>query len=263
MPVEPNRFQTAAHYYLRGRPPYAAALIRRVVQLCGLDPTHRVLDLGCGPGQLALAFAPFVGSVLGIDPEPRMLTIARAEAARAGLAIEFREGSSRDLSPELGIFRLAAIGRAFHWMDRQETLRRLDQILSPGGAVALFSDDHPKVPDNGWVETFDQLIDRYAEADRVRAMFHAPDWLRHEAVLLDSPFGHLERLSVLERRATPVERIVDRALSLSSVSHGQIGARADDLAADMREAITPFAREGMVTEVVESEALIAWRRPPE
>src|SRR5262245_4898832 len=76
MPLEPSRFRTAAQYYLRGRPPYAAGLIRRVVQLCGLDATHRVLDLGCGPGQLALAFAPFVGQVVGIDPEPEMLRIA-------------------------------------------------------------------------------------------------------------------------------------------------------------------------------------------
>jgi hypothetical protein len=50
---------------------------------------------------------------------------------------------------------------------------------------------------------------------------------------------------VIERRATPVERIVDRALSLSSVSHGQIGERADDLAREMREAMTANARNGL------------------
>ena len=44
--TEPTRFHTAARYYLQGRPHYAAALIRRVVQLCGLDRTHRLLDLG-------------------------------------------------------------------------------------------------------------------------------------------------------------------------------------------------------------------------
>jgi hypothetical protein len=58
---------------------------------------------------------------------------------------------------------------------------------------------------------------------------------------------------------TPVERLVDRALSLSSVSQGQIGARADDLAGELRAALAAFAAEGSVTEVVESEALIARR----
>jgi ubiquinone/menaquinone biosynthesis C-methylase UbiE len=118
---------------VRGRPPYVTALIRRVVQVCGLDTTFRVLDLGCGPGPLALAFAPFVGKVIAIDPEPEMLRIARDEAARAGLRIDFREGSSAELGPHLGAFRLGVIGRAFHWMDRQETLARLDRIIESEG----------------------------------------------------------------------------------------------------------------------------------
>src|SRR5262245_53785044 len=259
MPSEPGRFHTTAGHYLRGRPPYAPALIRRVVQLCGVGTASRVLDLGCGPGPLALAFAPLVGEVVGIDPEPEMLRVAREEATRAGLRIAFREGSSRELGEELGTFRLAVIGRAFHWMDRHEVLVRLDQIIEPEGAVVLFGDSHPKVPDNRWAEAFERVIDRYAAGDTARATRHAPGWLRHEAVLLDSPFAHLERISVIERRATPVERLVDRALSLSSVFHGQIGARADELARETHQTMTAFARGGLVTEVVESEALIASR----
>ena len=146
MVSEPGRFHTAAQHYLQGRPPYAPALIRRVAQLCGLGATHRVLDLGCGPGQLALAFAPLAGQVVAVDPEPEMLRIAREEAAQAGLPIEVREGSSRNLGPGLGTFRLAVIGRAFHWMDREETLRRLDEIIEPDGSVVLFGDDHPDDP---------------------------------------------------------------------------------------------------------------------
>jgi SAM-dependent methyltransferase len=262
MPAEPGRFHTAASHYLRGRPPYAAALIRRVVQVCGVGTDSRVLDLGCGPGMLALAFAPLAGEVVGIDPEPEMLRLAREEAARAGLRIEFRAGSSHTLAADLGTFRLVVIGRAFHWMDRQETLVRLDRIIEPDGAVGLFGDDHPKVPDNRWGEAFERLVDRYAAADEARATRRAPGWLRHEAVLLDSPFPHLERLSVIERRATPVEHFVDRAQSLSSVFSSQTGARADDLAREVREAMAAFAQDGRVTEVVESEALIARRAAP-
>jgi hypothetical protein len=55
---------------------------------------------------------------------------------------------------------------------------------------------------------------------------------------------------------------VDRALSLSSVARGRIGARADELGREVREALAAFAREGLVAEVVESEALIARRGPP-
>jgi SAM-dependent methyltransferase len=238
-------------------PARPTALIRRVVQLCGLGPAHRVLDLGCGPGQLAPAFAPFVGQVIGIDPEPEMLRVARGEAGRAGLRIEFREGSSYDL----GMFRTVVIGRAFHWMDRQDTLARLGKLIERGGAVVLLGDGHPKVPQNAWAEALERLTDRYAQADTARAARRAPGWLRHEAVLPDSPFPHLERISVIERRATPVENFVDRALSLSSVSHGLSGARAEELAREVRESMAAYARDGLVNEVVESEALIARREP--
>jgi trans-aconitate methyltransferase len=129
---EPRRFRTAARHYLAGRPPYAARLIEDVAEFCGLSTRHRLLDLGCGPGQLAKAFAAKVGSVLGIDPEPEMLALAREDAAPN---TEWRQGSSHDLGPELGRFQLVTMGRSFHWMDRVETLRRLDGMIDPGGAI--------------------------------------------------------------------------------------------------------------------------------
>ena len=48
-------------------------------------------------------------------------------------------------------------------------------------------------------------------------------------------------------------------LSLSSTSAAKIGERTADLAAELRTALAPFAVEGMISEVVESGATIAWR----
>ena len=109
------------------------------------------------------------------------------------------------------------------------------------------------------MEIFAKIVDRYAAADPARAARRAPGWLRHEAVLLDSPFPRLERIAVIERRATPIECFVDRALSLSSVAVRQPRERTDDLAREIRDAMAAFASNGMVTEVVETEALVARR----
>ncbi|MBV9537727.1 MAG: class I SAM-dependent methyltransferase, partial [Acidisphaera sp.] len=137
LPFEPRRFRSAAQHYLAGRPAYADRLIARVVALCGLAPSHRVLDLGCGPGQLARAFAPFASDVIGMDPEPEMLRVAAEACAGIG-NIRWVEGSSYDLSAALGRFRLVTMGRSFHWMDRHDTLRRLDALIDADGAIALF-----------------------------------------------------------------------------------------------------------------------------
>src|SRR4051812_38093594 len=94
IPFEKHRFRSAAEHYRKGRPPYAPALLDLVAQRVGVTHDHAVLDLGCGPGQLALGFARFAGAITAIDPEPEMLRIAAADAADAGYKIRFIEGSS-------------------------------------------------------------------------------------------------------------------------------------------------------------------------
>ena len=255
---DPRRFRSAAPYYVSGRLPYPSRLIRRVVDLCAVDGRCRVMDLGCGPGLLAVAFAPFVREVVAIDPEPEMLRIAGERAAGAGVALTLLEGSSYDLRPDLGRFRLVTIGRAFHWMDRAETLRHLDPMVDPEGAVVLFGDHHRDLPDNRWNREYEALLDRYAP-DARSAPWHTPAWLRHEGVLLESPFDQLEAASVIERRQTPVEVFVDRALSRSTTSPDRLGTKVDALVGEVRLLMARFARDGLVTEVVEYSALIARR----
>jgi ubiquinone/menaquinone biosynthesis C-methylase UbiE len=146
-PFDPERYRSAAAHYERGRVPYPPALIRRVAEVTGLGAGHRVLDLGCGPGPLARAFAPLVREVVAVDPSPEMLAEARRLAGPAA-NIRFLDGSSHDLDPALAPFRLVVMGRSFHWMDRVETLRRLDRMIEPDGALALFGDSAPAVPAN-------------------------------------------------------------------------------------------------------------------
>jgi trans-aconitate methyltransferase len=261
IPFEKHRFRSAAEHYRKGRPAYALALFDRVAERVGLTRQHAVLDLGCGPGQIAMGFARFGGSVTAIDPEPEMLRIAATDAGEAGFQIRFIEGSSYDIGPALGRFRLTAIGRAFHWMDRADTLRRLDTMIEPGGAIALFGDRHPEVGENAWRKAYDAVLDHYSAADSARRQRKGAEWTAHETVLLASPFSQLERIGVIESRRTPVAHLEDRLLSLSSVSRDKIGDRAEAMLVALREKLAPFVSDGALTEVVESQALIAMRPP--
>jgi SAM-dependent methyltransferase len=220
------RFGSTVTHYVAGRPNYAPSLIRVVKEHLHLSGRHRLLDLGCGPGWLGIAFAPFVGAVVAVDPEPTMLEAAHAAAAEAKVSIEAIEGSSYDLGSHLGMFQVVTIGRAFHWMDRADTLHRLDALIEPDGAVILFNDVRPEVPDNVWYKHYTEL---------------------------------LERIGVIERRLVPIERLVDRALSMSTSSPEQLGSLSDRLAQELLEQMTEFATAGAIVEVIESQALIARR----
>jgi SAM-dependent methyltransferase len=259
LPFEPRRFQSAAAYYLAGRSPYAGRLIARTVERCRLGPADRLLDLGCGPGQLAVAFSPFVGSVVAIDPEPEMLRAATTAAAEAGVAIEFIQGSSYDIGaaarhvpPRHHRPRLPLDGPRRH-APPPRCHRRARRRRGP-------LPRHPsEAAENRWQGDYKALIDGYAAGDPMRELHKSPDWIPHEAVLLDSPFARLERIGVMERRRTPVDRLVDRALSMSSTSPQRIGPRADDLIRELRALLAGVAVDGMVTEIVESQALLAFR----
>src|SRR5882757_8222679 len=117
-----RRFQSAAAHYSAGRAPYPVALIARTAELLELGRHDRIMDLGCGPAQLAVAFAPVVGQVLA------------RQAVHGAPNVEVIQASSEDLGPRLGSFHAVMIGRAFHWMVRQETLRRFESLLQPDGA---------------------------------------------------------------------------------------------------------------------------------
>jgi SAM-dependent methyltransferase len=253
----PERFKNPARYYTTGRPTYPKLLIRRVAQLVKLSPRDAVLDLGTGPGFLAIDFAPLAGKVTAIDPAEEMLNIARENATRDGVTVHFVRGSSFALPAELAPLKLVTMGRSFHWMDREQTVASLDALIGPGGAIALFGERYPDLPENAWYPAFRALLDSYAKEDpgqqRTRGL--SP----HEAVLYAGGFDHLERISVLESRRTPIQHIVDRALSFGASWDGKPGSREDDLAHEVRALVEPSARDGRVSEVIEGHALIGFR----
>jgi SAM-dependent methyltransferase len=252
----PHRFRSAVAHYVAGRPPYPSRLIERVAALTGLPRTGRVLDLGCGPGQLAVAFAAYAAEVLAVDPEPEMLRAARAAAGAA--PIRFLQGSSYDLGPPFGQIDLTVMGRSFHWMDRAETLRRLDRLIVPGGAVVLFGDTNPELPDNAWRPAWREAVARYRDASYERP-HRGADWIRHEALLFDSAFCRLDSVAAIDRRRIPVAALVDRALSRSGSTPARLGDRVAALSEEVVAVLAPFAQDGMITEVVETYALIATR----
>jgi len=257
--VDSRRFRTAAAFYAVGRPAYPPAFITELAEAAGLTRKDRILDLGTGPGVLALAFAPHVASVLALDPEPEMLRLATAAVAEAGAAVEVREGSSDSLGPELGSFRAVTMGRSFHWMDRAETLRRLDRIIEPDGSILLFNDELADVPENAGLRAWREVVERYSADDRVRMQRKSPEWQNHETVLRSSPFSRIEKRTYRHRTIISLKTLLFRALSMSATSEARLGIdRAEAMQAEIRAVLEPFGSE--LTEIIDWTAIIA-RRP--
>ena len=253
-------FRGTAKYYLRYRSTYPDGLIQRVARICQLSGASRVLDLGCGPGILARAFAPYCGEVVAVDPEPDM--IAAAQDHLAGLAgkARFLRAGAHELARDLGSFSVVVIGRAFHWMDRRATLDVLDQLIDRTGAVVLFRDPALKLPENAWRKEFDRIFSEFAASDAARQGAQPLDTAIDEAHLLRSSFSRLERISTVETHVRSIEYLIGRGFSMAGTSPDDLLDKRPAFEDAMRSALTPFAADGKLLEITEPQALIARRQ---
>jgi len=138
----PPLFDGTEKYYARYRPKYGTDALEYLVERFDLDDSARVLDLGCGAGQIAIPLAAYVRTVVGMDPNTEMIQQARQQAESAGREnIEWIVGSDEDLSDDLGPFRLTTMGRSFHWMEQEATLKQVHRITESGGGVAILDDE--------------------------------------------------------------------------------------------------------------------------
>lgn len=115
--------------------------------LAGIRPGLRVLDIGCGAGDLTMIAARLVGpggAVIGVDMDADVLELARVRAREAGLAnVSFQQATVPDLIPAEPVDAL--IGRLIlvHLADSAGTVRALSRLVRPGGVVT-FQDLSPK-----------------------------------------------------------------------------------------------------------------------
>jgi hypothetical protein len=258
MASDAHRFQSTVPFYVRYRLTYPARLIERVSALTGLLAGDAVLDLGTGPGLLAVPFAAAGMRVTAADPEPSMLTAAGEAARAAGVTLTLWSGGSNELTPDMGPYRLVTMGRSFHWMDRAATLERLDGIVAPGGAIALFNDQHARTAENRWRDTVHDVAVRYGhDEDWAVLERRSRDYRSHESYLLASRFSVLDGISVCIRKPITIDEVVGRALSMSTCSPVKLGERIGAFEAELRGAL---ADSGDLTEIASLTALIA-RRP--
>jgi SAM-dependent methyltransferase len=261
-PLDPHRFTSAIPYYVNGRPRYSERLVARLAREAGIGPRSRVLDLGCGPGSLTLPLARYCGTMFGIDIDADMISTASQASAIAGIDVEWRVGNSADLADDLATLDLVTIARAFHWMDRDATLERLDKLIAPGGAVALVNTE---LHDAGvpWHAPFEELRKAHGNFDAFYHWRKSGAWEEHVSVLLRSAFSDVSRVSVFEPRTTLIEEVVARALSFSANSPSALGEQGRiDYENAVREKMLAISPSGAFPEIVESVAIVARRPEP-
>jgi 2-polyprenyl-3-methyl-5-hydroxy-6-metoxy-1,4-benzoquinol methylase len=154
MSTEPSAMPHASSYVLGHADIEIQRLLRQgrlyndhtehALRSAGLQPGMRVLDVGCGPGDVSFVAARLVGptgTVVGVDAA-EIIELARARAAEQGVStVRFEQTTIADIALDEPVD--AVIGRLIlmHLPDPVSALRRLAALVRPGGVIAFCETD--------------------------------------------------------------------------------------------------------------------------
>jgi len=174
------------------------------LRLLGTLAGKRVLDLGCGAGHAAVAFARQGAKVIAVDPSDHQIDAARRAAEQAEVRIELEQANLADLA----FIRADAIDAAFSAFalaevaDLDRVFRQVHRVLKPEGPL-VFSLPHPAFT------MFDPAAEdplrvrrRYSDRTPVR-------WPRGNDDVVDHPRTIADTFTALSRGNFRVDAIIE------------------------------------------------------
>jgi SAM-dependent methyltransferase len=122
------------------------AVHRRLVELAGIRPGQRVLEIGCGTGNLTILVKQLHGAadVVGVDPDPAALARARRKADRHRVSIRWDRGFAEDLPYPDGAFDHVCSAFMLHHLAldaKTQALREIRRVLAPAGSLHVVDFD--------------------------------------------------------------------------------------------------------------------------
>jgi ubiquinone/menaquinone biosynthesis C-methylase UbiE len=252
-------FAGTAWYYARYRPGYPRAFFDDLIQRFHLNGTGRLLDLGCGSGQLTIPLARHVAEAVGMDPEPGMLTEAGSQAHAAQVTnVTWTQGSSTELPDRFGRFRLVTMGRSFHWMDREQVLTALASMVDDDGGIVIANDGCLVRPTTAWQHAVEDIQHHFlGPIPKIDPANIADTHEPHETVLARSAFRKLDRIVHEFERAWTPEQIIGYLYSTSLPLRRLLGDQQTAFEHAVTDTLHALDQEGQFIEPVSLEVLIA------
>jgi SAM-dependent methyltransferase len=139
---EPLRqtFESTAELYDAARPDYPDELFDDLVELAGLAPGSRLLEIGCATGKATRALLARGFSVVCVELGARLAEQARKNLAGLPLEVHVEPFETWEGEPEA--FDLVYAATAWHWIDPALRYRKAYELLRPGGHLAFWSALH-------------------------------------------------------------------------------------------------------------------------
>jgi ubiquinone/menaquinone biosynthesis C-methylase UbiE len=253
-------FASTAEHYVRYRSKYPDAALDEIAR-ASLPLGGRILDMGSGPGTIAIALAERGLDVTAVDPSPDMLEAGSRDAQRRGIHLQWLEGDSEHLPAVSGVATVT-IGDAFHWMaPHDKFLQALDRMVEPAGLLAVLSRRAPGAPRPAWHAAISEVQARYLDGDPQAAAhgYRARGEADTISVLKRSPFSRIRELRFPHTTSATMDEIVGRQYTRAFSSPAVLGDRLPAFDRDLRAALKATEPSGAYLDRTESQLLLAER----
>jgi len=149
-------FGEAADAYDAVRPGYPAQLVRILIARAGLRRATKVLEIGCGTGQLTRDLAPAGCQIVCLEPDRELAKLATRNFS--GMPnVQVREEPFERFEVVAGAFDLVVAATSFHWIDPAIRCNKASEALRTGGVLAILMNEHPRP----WTGFFERVQDVY------------------------------------------------------------------------------------------------------
>lgn len=267
-------FAGSSEFYDRGRLPYPPALAGAFAELADLDGSPRLLDVGCGPGTVALRLAGLFAEVVGVDADRGMIEeAARLAAGRKVTNASWARLRAEEMPADLGTFRYATFAQSFHWMDRDLVAARVFGLLEPGGAFVHVGGQELETP--APERPLPHPLPPADDIRRLRQSYLGPEQRAGQGVLRHGTPGNewqvLEAAGFEEPVSTrvigrqvlrrSVDDIVAQVFSTSASAPHLYGGQLGAFEHDLRAVLIAASDAGWFSERIPDLALVFYRRP--
>lgn len=271
---DPTIYEGAAAHYRHGRPSYSRQLESVLPDELSLHG-GRMLDVGCGPGVLAVRLAQLFEEVVGLDPDAAMLAEAQRAAAERGVTnIRWVQALAEDLPDAApGPYRLVTFGQSFHWTDEPRVAHAVYDMLEPFGALALIfpaAEGRPAPPSPGpmWIphDEIKALVEKYlGSTQRGGQATERSRGHRFEDVIARAGFASVQTLFApgVTDLVRDTSSVLAGYFSFSFSAPHLFGDRIDDFAADVRELLTRRSPDGLFWDWPGDTEVILARKLPQ
>jgi ubiquinone/menaquinone biosynthesis C-methylase UbiE len=235
--LDKDAFAGTAEYYARYRLPYPESLFQDLLSSARIAPDRTLLDLGCGPGRIALALAPHFREVWAVDQESEMIAFGQ-QKAQGIRNVRWIVASAEEVAVPNELFDLITVGEAFHRFDGPLVARRALGWLRPTGTIAILWYVNVWEGHEQWQQVAAELVRRYAPREHQAPVNHPP----FEQTLSEAGFRDLRTREFQVAHTWSLDTLLGYFFSTSILSRRALGARAARFEAELHELLSPWDR---------------------